>query len=139
MNEHIVRGRSGTGRQDGELDLLEMRLRKLGTAGTCDACGQSVPPALRDELKGKAQARRAELARQREQAETAVELVFDRMRDNVYVVADSNHGYKMIAVGREVARELQGEHSTLLAPFRYERPEPPQKRLLRRGADSGPR
>jgi glycine/D-amino acid oxidase-like deaminating enzyme len=47
--------------------------------------------------------------------------VFDRMRPNVYVVADSNHGYKMIAVGREVARELRGEHSTLLHPFRYER------------------
>jgi glycine/D-amino acid oxidase-like deaminating enzyme len=47
--------------------------------------------------------------------------VFDRMRDNVYVAADSNHGYKMIAVGREIARELQGEHSTLLAPFAYER------------------
>jgi glycine/D-amino acid oxidase-like deaminating enzyme len=47
--------------------------------------------------------------------------VFDRMRDNVYIAADSNHGYKMIAVGREIARELQGQHSTLLAPFRYER------------------
>jgi methylglutamate dehydrogenase subunit A len=47
--------------------------------------------------------------------------VFDRMRDNVYVAADSNHGYKMIAVGREIARELQGGHSTLLAPFRFER------------------
>ena len=47
--------------------------------------------------------------------------VFDWMRPNVYVAADSNHGYKMIAVGREIARELQGEHSTLLAPFRYER------------------
>jgi methylglutamate dehydrogenase subunit A len=47
--------------------------------------------------------------------------VFDRMLDNVYVAADSNHGYKMIAVGREIARELQGEHSALLAPFRYER------------------
>jgi glycine/D-amino acid oxidase-like deaminating enzyme len=47
--------------------------------------------------------------------------VFDRMLDNVYVAADSNHGYKMIAVGCEIARELQGEHSTLLAPFRYER------------------
>ena len=44
--------------------------------------------------------------------------VFDRMRDNVYVAADSNHGYKMIAVGREIARELQGEHSSLLRPFR---------------------
>jgi glycine/D-amino acid oxidase-like deaminating enzyme len=47
--------------------------------------------------------------------------VFDWMRPNVYVAADSNHGYKMIAVGREIARELRGEHSTLLRPFRYER------------------
>jgi glycine/D-amino acid oxidase-like deaminating enzyme len=47
--------------------------------------------------------------------------VFDYMRPNVYVAADSNHGYKMIAVGREVARVLQGEHSSLLHPFRFER------------------
>jgi glycine/D-amino acid oxidase-like deaminating enzyme len=47
--------------------------------------------------------------------------VFDHMRPNVFVAADSNHGYKMIAVGREIARVLQGEHSTLLHPFRYER------------------
>jgi methylglutamate dehydrogenase subunit A len=47
--------------------------------------------------------------------------VFDYMRPNVYVIADSNHGYKMIAVGSEVARVLGGEHSTLLSPFRYGR------------------
>ena len=47
--------------------------------------------------------------------------VFDYMRPNVYVAADSNHGYKMIAVGREIARVLQGEHSSLLHPFRFER------------------
>jgi methylglutamate dehydrogenase subunit A len=47
--------------------------------------------------------------------------IFDRMRPNVYVAADSNHGYKMIAVGREIARVLQGEHSSLLHPFRFER------------------
>ncbi|MEA2287259.1 MAG: hypothetical protein QOJ21_3302 [Solirubrobacteraceae bacterium] len=47
--------------------------------------------------------------------------VFDYMRPNVYVAADSNHGYKMIAVGREIARVLTGEHSSLLHPFRYER------------------
>jgi glycine/D-amino acid oxidase-like deaminating enzyme len=47
--------------------------------------------------------------------------IFDRMSPNVYVAADSNHGYKMIAVGREIARVLQGEHSTLLHPFRFER------------------
>jgi glycine/D-amino acid oxidase-like deaminating enzyme len=47
--------------------------------------------------------------------------VFDYMRPNVFVAADSNHGYKMIAVGREIARVLRGEHSTLLAPFAFER------------------
>jgi methylglutamate dehydrogenase subunit A len=47
--------------------------------------------------------------------------VFDYMLPNVFVAADSNHGYKMIAVGREIARVLQGEHSSLLHPFRYER------------------
>lgn len=47
--------------------------------------------------------------------------VFDYMRPNVFVAADSNHGYKMIAVGREVARVMLGEHSSLLHPFRYER------------------
>jgi len=47
--------------------------------------------------------------------------VFDYMRPNVFVAADSNHGYKMIAVGREIARVLAGEHSSLLHPFRFER------------------
>jgi methylglutamate dehydrogenase subunit A len=47
--------------------------------------------------------------------------VFDYMRPNVFVAADSNHGYKMIAVGREIAKVLSGQHSTLLRPFRYER------------------
>jgi methylglutamate dehydrogenase subunit A len=47
--------------------------------------------------------------------------IFDHMRPNVYVAADSNHGYKMIAVGREIARVLSGEHSSLLRPFAYER------------------
>ncbi len=47
--------------------------------------------------------------------------VFDYMAPNVYVAADSNHGYKMIAVGREIAGVLRGEHSTLLHPFRFER------------------
>ena len=47
--------------------------------------------------------------------------VFDYLRPNVFVAADSNHGYKMIAVGREIARVLAGEHSSLLHPFRFER------------------
>jgi glycine/D-amino acid oxidase-like deaminating enzyme len=47
--------------------------------------------------------------------------VFDHMLPNVFVAADSNHGYKMIAVGREIADVVTGGHSTLLRPFRYER------------------
>jgi methylglutamate dehydrogenase subunit A len=47
--------------------------------------------------------------------------VFDYLRPNLYAVLDSNHGYKMIGVGKEVARVLVGEHSRLLYPFRYER------------------
>jgi glycine/D-amino acid oxidase-like deaminating enzyme len=47
--------------------------------------------------------------------------VFDHMRPNVYTICDSNHGYKMIGVGREVAKVLVGEHSKLLYPFRFER------------------
>lgn len=40
---------------------------------------------------------------------------------NVYVIADSNHGYKMIGVGKEVAGVLMGEKSAILHPFRYSR------------------
>ncbi|MBA3364163.1 MAG: FAD-binding oxidoreductase [Actinobacteria bacterium] len=47
--------------------------------------------------------------------------VFDYMRPNVYTILDSNHGYKMIGVGREVAKVLLGDHSGLLYPFRFER------------------
>jgi methylglutamate dehydrogenase subunit A len=47
--------------------------------------------------------------------------VFDYMLPNVYVAADSNHGYKMVAVGREIAWVRGGERSTLLYPFRYGR------------------
>ncbi|HEY7794851.1 MAG TPA: FAD-binding oxidoreductase, partial [Gaiellaceae bacterium] len=37
--------------------------------------------------------------------------VFDYLRPNLYAILDSNHGYKMIGVGREVARVLVGEHA----------------------------
>ena len=47
--------------------------------------------------------------------------VFDYLKPNVYAILDSNHGYKMIGVGREVAKVVVGEHSSLLYPFRFER------------------
>lgn len=47
--------------------------------------------------------------------------VFDFMRPNVYMIADSNHGFKMIGVGEQVARILTGEESELLEPFSFKR------------------
>ena len=47
--------------------------------------------------------------------------IFDKFRDNVHIIADSNHGYKMIGVGKLVANEILGEKSELLEPFRFSR------------------
>jgi len=47
--------------------------------------------------------------------------VFDVFRENAYVIADSNHGYKMIGVGALVAQELLDEPQPLLEPFRFSR------------------
>ncbi len=47
--------------------------------------------------------------------------VFDVFRQNCYVIADSNHGYKMIGVGKLVAGEICDEASALLEPFRFGR------------------
>ncbi len=49
--------------------------------------------------------------------------VFDTFRQNAFVIADSNHGYKMIGVGELVAKELLGEPQELLAPFHFDRYE----------------
>jgi glycine/D-amino acid oxidase-like deaminating enzyme len=44
--------------------------------------------------------------------------IFDWIKDNAYMIADSNHGYKMIGVGKLVAHHLvTGEPSPDLAPF----------------------
>ena len=47
--------------------------------------------------------------------------IFDVFRENCYVVADSNHGYKMIGVGKLVAQEILGQRSAILEPFRFSR------------------
>jgi glycine/D-amino acid oxidase-like deaminating enzyme len=47
--------------------------------------------------------------------------VFDRFCENAYFIADSNHGFKMIGVGKLVAEELLGKTSALLEPFRFSR------------------
>lgn len=49
--------------------------------------------------------------------------VFDTFRHNAYVIADSNHGYKMVGVGALVAKELLGQPQDLLEPFRFSRYE----------------
>ena len=47
--------------------------------------------------------------------------IFDTFKENVHIIADSNHGYKMIGVGALVADEILGEKSQLLEPFRFSR------------------
>lgn len=47
--------------------------------------------------------------------------VFDVFRENCYFIADSNHGYKMIGVGKLVAAEICGDTRGLLEPFRFSR------------------
>lgn len=49
--------------------------------------------------------------------------IFDVMRENCYLIADSSHGYKMIGVGQLVAKEILGEEQVLLKPFRFDRYE----------------
>lgn len=43
------------------------------------------------------------------------------VRDNVYAVLDSNHGFKMLALGKLAAREMLGGEEEALGPFRPER------------------
>ena len=47
--------------------------------------------------------------------------IFDVFRENVYILADSNHGYKMIGVGKLAAAEILGRSSPMLEPFRFSR------------------
>ena len=49
--------------------------------------------------------------------------VFDHFRENVSIIADSNHGWKMIGVGHLIAEEIMGERQELLEPFRLSRYE----------------
>ena len=47
--------------------------------------------------------------------------VFDHFRENVTMIADSNHGWKMIGVGHLIADEVLGRQQELLEPFRFSR------------------
>ncbi len=47
--------------------------------------------------------------------------IFDHFKGNVSIIADSNHGWKMIGVGHLMADEVLGEKQSLLEPFRVAR------------------
>ena len=47
--------------------------------------------------------------------------VFDNFCENVMMICDSNHGWKMIGVGHLIADEVLGEKQALLEPFRFDR------------------
>jgi methylglutamate dehydrogenase subunit A len=43
------------------------------------------------------------------------------LRESLYTILDSNHGFKLLALGRLAAAELLGRRETALEPFRVER------------------
>lgn len=47
--------------------------------------------------------------------------VFDWVRPNVYMIADSNHGFKMLGAGKLVAKCLMGDDVSELRPFSFDR------------------
>jgi glycine/D-amino acid oxidase-like deaminating enzyme len=47
--------------------------------------------------------------------------VFDVFHENCYIIADSNHGYKMLGVGKLVAEEICGSPNSLLDAHRFRR------------------
>ena len=47
--------------------------------------------------------------------------VFDWAAPNVYMIADSNHGFKMTGAGKLVAKYLMGDDVAELKPFRFSR------------------
>ena len=47
--------------------------------------------------------------------------IFDHFRENVSIIADSNHGWKMIGVGHLIVEEILGNKQPLLDPFRFSR------------------
>jgi hypothetical protein len=47
--------------------------------------------------------------------------VVDFVHENVYAVLDSNHGFKMLALGKLAAAEIEGERQPALDAFRLDR------------------
>jgi glycine/D-amino acid oxidase-like deaminating enzyme len=47
--------------------------------------------------------------------------IFDWVLPNVYMIADSNHGFKMTGVGKLLARQLMGQEVAELKPFALSR------------------
>jgi len=45
----------------------------------------------------------------------------DFVRENVYAVLDSNHGFKLLALGQLAAAEILGRRQTELSAFRLSR------------------
>ena len=47
--------------------------------------------------------------------------IFDWVLPNVYMIADSNHGFKMTGVGKLVSKYLMGDEVSELKPFAFSR------------------
>jgi glycine/D-amino acid oxidase-like deaminating enzyme len=47
--------------------------------------------------------------------------IIDWVLPNVYMIADSNHGFKMLGAGKLVAKQLMGDKVDDLVPFAFSR------------------
>ena len=47
--------------------------------------------------------------------------LFDWVLPNLYMIADSNHGFKMLGAGKLIARLLMGDEVNALEPFAFRR------------------
>jgi hypothetical protein len=47
--------------------------------------------------------------------------IVDFIGPNVFAILDSNHGFKMLALGQQAAADIMGLEAPALAPFRLER------------------
>lgn len=110
LREAIASSSTDTGGAQRELAILTRRLQKLGDSGTCDACGQAVPEALRAGLGEGIEKLRVSMQEAQKQAEaktadfrveaTDVEGVLQKLRLRERVLSGELEGAKQARVAR---------------------------------------
>ena len=105
----------------GEDRSLRARFARISSsARTSPTCGARRWPSARSASKASYRNSRASRPAASAASRRTVFRCSTSSATTCYVIADSNHGYKMIGVGKLVAQEICGA-SDLLQPFRFSR------------------